>query len=71
MKIFLCYDLDIQKYFSSGVIIFNKSHKDIFLEFKDLYLNNTKEFVELQDKVVRKGTEQTPLNYWVQKMMLN
>ena len=64
---FFCYDLDIQKYFSSGVIIFNKSHKDIFLEFKDLYLNNTKEFVELQDKVVRKGTEQTPLNYWVQK----
>ena len=64
---FFSYKLDIQKYFSSGVIIFNKSHKDIFLEFKDLYLSNTKEFVELQDKVVRKGTEQTPLNYWVQK----
>ena len=64
---FFCYDLDIQKYFSSGVIIFNKSHKDIFLEFKDLYHNNVGEFVELQDKVVRKGTEQTPLNYWVQK----
>ena len=64
---FFCYDLDIQKYFSSGVIIFNKSHRDIFLEFKDLYLNNVDEFVELQDKVVRKGTEQTPLNFWVQK----
>ena len=32
-----------------------------------MYLNNVDEFVELQDKVVRKGTEQTPLNYWVQK----
>ena len=64
---FFSYDLNKYDYFSSGVIIFNKSHKDIFLEFKDLYLNNVDEFVELQDKTVRKGTEQTPLNYWVQK----
>ena len=64
---FFCYDLNKYDYFSSGVIIFNKSHKDIFLEFKDLYLNNVDKFVELQDKIVRKGTEQTPLNYWVQK----
>lgn len=64
---FFCYDLNKHDYFSSGVIIFNKTHKDIFLEFKDLYLNNVDEFVELQDKIVRKGTEQTPLNYWLQK----
>ena len=64
---FFSYELNKYDYFSSGVIIFNKSHKDIFLKFKDLYLNNTEEFVELQDKIVRKGTEQTPLNYWVQK----
>jgi len=64
---FFSYELNKHDYFSSGVIIFNKSHKDIFLEFKDLYLNNVDEFVELQDKIVRKGTEQTPLNYWLQK----
>ena len=64
---FFSYKLNKHDYFSSGVIIFNKSHKDIFLEFKDLYLNNVDEFVELQDKIVRKGTEQTPLNYWLQK----
>ena len=64
---FFSYKLNKHNYFSSGVIIFNKSHKDMFLDFKDLYLNNTEEFVELQDKIVRKGTEQTPLNYWVQK----
>ena len=64
---FFCYKLNKYDYFSSGVIIFNKSHKDIFLEFKDLYHNNVSDFVELQDKIVRKGTEQTPLNYWVQK----
>ena len=63
---FFSYELNKYDYFSSGVIIFNKSHKDIFLEFKELYLNNVDEFVELQDKLVRKGTEQTPLNYWLQ-----
>ena len=64
---FFSYELNKYDYFSSGVIIFNKSHKDIFLEFKNLYLNNIDEFVNLQDKLVKKGTEQTPLNYWVQK----
>ena len=64
---FFSYKLNKHNYFSSGVIIFNKSHKDIFLDFKNLYLNNVDEFVKLQDTVVRKGTEQTPLNYWVQK----
>ncbi len=64
---FFSYKLNRHDYFSSGVIIFNKSHKDIFLGFKDLYLNNVDKFVKLQDTIVRKGTEQTPLNYWVQK----
>ena len=64
---FFSCKLNKYDYFSSGVIIFNKSHKDIFLKFKDLYLNNVNKFVELQDKIVRKGTEQTPLNYWLQK----
>jgi len=61
------YNFNVEKYFSSGVIIFNKSHKHIFKEFKKLYLDNVDKFVELQDKTVRKGTEQTPLNYWLQK----
>jgi len=65
-KEFFSYDFNKHDYFSSGVIIFNKSHKDIFLEFKQLYYDNIDEFVELQDKTVRKGTEQTPLNYWLQ-----
>jgi|TARA_R110000851_G_scaffold66836_1_gene150916 predicted O-methyltransferase YrrM len=65
-KNFFSYELNKYDYFSSGVIIFNKSHKDIFLEFKQLYYDNIDKFVELQDKTVRKGTEQTPLNYWLQ-----
>jgi len=31
-----------------------------------LYYDNVDTFVELQDKIVGKGTEQTPLNYWLQ-----
>ena len=60
------YDFDKEKYFSSGLIIFNKEHKEVFKSFKDLYHNNVDEFVKLQDQTVRKGTEQTPLNYHLQ-----
>ena len=55
------------KYFSSGFLIFNKKHRHLFDSFKQLYYNNVDAFVEMQDKIVRKGTEQTPLNYWIQK----
>lgn len=60
------YKFDKEKYFSSGLIIFNEQHKDVFNSFKKLYHDNVDKFVELQDKTVRKGTEQTPLNYWLQ-----
>ena len=33
--------------------------------FKKLYLENVDTFIDLQDNIVRKGTEQTPLNYWL------
>jgi hypothetical protein len=38
----------------------------VFKSFKELYYDNVDKFLELQDKIVRKGTEQTPLNYWLQ-----
>ena len=47
-------------------MIFNKEHKEVFKSFKKLYYDNVDTFVELQDKIVHKGTEQTPLNYWLQ-----
>jgi len=47
-------------------MIFNEQHKEVFKSFKKLYYDNVDTFVELQDKIVRKGTEQTPLNYWLQ-----
>ena len=65
-KLFDDFKFDMTKYIASGNIIFNEKHKDIFNSFKDLYYENIDTFVELQDKIVRKGTEQTPLNYWLQ-----
>ena len=64
---FFDYKLDRFKYVSSSPMIFNESHREVFQSFKELYYNNVDEFVELQDKTVHKGTEQTPLNYWLQK----
>ena len=64
---FFNFKLDPIKYFSSGFLIFNKQHKNLFNSFKELYLNNVDKFVNMQDVTVKKGTEQTPLNYWVQK----
>ena len=60
------YELDQEKYISSGVIIFNEQHKEFFESFKNLYYDNIDTFVELQDSIVKKGTEQTPMNYWLQ-----
>ena len=60
------FELDMTIYISSGLIIFNKSHKDVLQSLKKFYYDNTDKFIELQDKLVKKGTEQTPLNYWLQ-----
>ena len=66
-KSFFNFNLDNSKYVNSGVIIFNKSHRPFFESFKKLYFDNSEKFIILQDKEVRKGTEQTPFNYWLQK----
>mgnify|MGYP003113932891 CR=1 FL=1 len=60
------FELDQEKYISSGFIIFNEQHKEFFTSFRNFYLDNIDIFCKLQDEVVRKGTEQTPFNYWLQ-----
>ena len=59
------YKFDINKYFCSSFVIFNKSHKPIFDQFKEKYMKDLDQFLNLQ-KTVRRGTCQTPLNYIVQ-----
>ena len=64
--IFNGFELDQEKYISSGFIVFNEKHKELFQSFKKLYIDNIDTFCDLQDNIVNKGTEQTPLNYWLQ-----
>ena len=63
--IFNNYQLDINKYFNSGFVIFNEKHRHIFDKFKEKYMDDVDDFLHLQ-KTVRRGTCQTPLNYVVQ-----
>ena len=48
-------------------MIFNDKHKQLINDFKQFYIDNIDEFINLQDKVVKRGNEQTPMNYWLQK----
>ncbi len=47
--------------------MFNETHRDLLQSLKNFYIENRKGFINLQDVVVRKGNDQTPINYWVQK----
>ena len=64
--IFDGFELDMSKYVNSGFMVFNEEHKELFNGFKRFYLENTEKFIKLQDEIVKKGTEQTPMNYWLQ-----
>ena len=64
--IFNGFELNINKYIYSGMVIFNKTHRDLFQKFKNFYLENIDKFTELQTKTVQRGTCQTPLNYFIQ-----
>ena len=66
-NIFGDFDLDSTKYFRSGFMVFNETHKNLFQDLKNFYIKNKRDFIKLQDEVVRKGNDQTPINYWVQK----
>jgi hypothetical protein len=63
---FFKYQLDISKYVNSGFIIFNETHKQFFNSFKQLFEDNQDFFIDAESNTIKKGTEQTPLNYWLQ-----
>ena len=60
------FKLNQSKYVNSSPMIFNKEHKDLFTQLKNLYYDYTDILIKLQDETVKKGTEQTPLNYLIQ-----
>lgn len=56
------YELNIFEYFNTGLVVFNKSHREVFDKFKEIYTNDADYFVEKQS-TLRRGTDQTPFNY--------
>ena len=60
------FKLDQSKYVNSGFMVFNEEHKDLFTQLKHLYYDYTDILIKLQDEIVKKGTEQTPMNYLLQ-----
>ena len=62
-QLFEDIDLDWERYFNSGVQLFDQSHKDLFQSFKQFYIDNAESIFQFQ-KQVRKGFDQTPFNYF-------
>ena len=65
-KMFNNFEFNFDDYFNSGFIIFNESHKEIFQSFKQFYYDNRKELNNLSMNIVKRGFEQTCMNYWLQ-----
>ncbi len=63
---FPMFKLDQSKYINSGFMIFNEKHKDLFTKFKQFYYDYKDSLIDLQDNKVKRGTEQTPMNYHLQ-----
>jgi len=60
------FNLDISKYINCGSVILNENHKSFLKDVKDFYYQNIETILELQDKKVRAGTDQTVFNYLLQ-----
>jgi len=60
------FELDYTKYINSGFIIFNELHKPLIDKLKSLYYHEMDDIIKLQDVIVKKGNDQTPLNYVLQ-----
>ena len=60
------FDLDISKYINCGSIIVNENHREFLSKVKEFYDEYKNELIHMQDRVVKKGTDQTPFNYLLQ-----
>jgi len=59
--------IDWTRYINGGFQIFNKNHKDFHNEILNIYSNNSDIFKQLQN-TFHTGTDQTPLNFFLQTM---
>lgn len=59
------FKLDIWNYINGGFQIINESHKSHLNEFKKFYVNNKEKIYEIES-TVKLGTDQTPMNFFLQ-----
>ena len=57
------FKLDQSKYINSGFMIFNETHKEFFDHLKQFYYDYQDLIIDHQENRVKKGNDQTPINY--------
>jgi len=60
------FDFDMSKYVSCGFHIFDKTHKPFLQRVKKFYYDNYESIMVYQNEKVKKGTDQSVLNYLLQ-----
>lgn len=65
-KYFNNFKFDVSEYRNTGCVIINKEHKQFLQLVKDFYYDNFEQLNEAQESTVKKGTDQTPMNYLLQ-----
>ena len=58
-------NLDWTNYFNCGFVVMSKEHKDWCKSVTDFYYKNDDELRRRQHETVKKGSDQTPINYMI------
>lgn len=64
------FKLNIWQYINGGFQIFNESHRNHINNFKNFYLENRETLYEIESKI-KLGTDQTPMNFFLQMNNIN
>jgi len=56
-------NIDWTSYFNCGFVVINKKHKDLCKQITDFYYSNLEELRNRQHNTLKKGSDQTPVNY--------
>lgn len=60
------FDLKVEEYFNAGFLIVGKKHRPLFQDILDFYRRH-KDYLDGLERRLRRGTDQTPLNFMVRK----
>lgn len=64
------YKLNVWNYINGGFQILNESHKDYLDKFKQYYIDNREKIYQVES-TVKLGTDQTPMNFFLQMNNIN